>query len=62
MSMSEKPTFKQRIEKMRDAYEAIENARTSLGDIAVAVKENIDAMEKAAKRYEGRNGKKAESQ
>lgn len=46
---------------MRDALEAVENARASLGDVAATMSENIEAMEKAAKRYEARNPKKAES-
>ncbi len=61
MSMSDKPTFKERIEKLREAYEEIEDARTSLGDIAQTVHGNIEAMEVTAKRYEARNAKKAES-
>lgn len=61
MSMSDKPTFKARIAMMRDALEAVENARTSLGDVAATMSDNIEAMEEAAKRYEARNAKKAES-
>ena len=61
MSMSDKPTFKARIAMMRDALEAVENTRTSLGDVAATMSDNIEAMEEAAKRYEARNAKKAES-
>ena len=61
MSMSDKPTFKARIAMMRDALEAVENARTSLGDVAATMSDNIEAMEEAAKRYEARNAKKAGS-